>query len=259
MRFFSVYRQYIRISFNTAAAYRGDFFFTVIISMLNNLLVPLLTVLIYTGGASIPGWTFHEALLIQAVFMLCTGVCAPLFFSMVWMTMDKVREGAYDLVMLRPGSILLQTVAASFDIQSLGQLIGGLAMFIYALSNLGAPGLMGWLRFALLFLMGCAMVFGCILLMTATTFKWVGNSRIFEIFDAATMFGRYPIDIFTGPLRGVITYIFPVAMLGFFPAAAILGRTGPEMLIACVPCVLFVCLGILIFRRMVYAYQSAGG
>lgn len=258
-RALAVYRQYIRISFGNAAAYRGDFFFTVIISMLNNLLVPLLTVLIYAGGASLPGWTFHEALLIQAVFMLCNGVCAPLFFSMVWITMDRVREGTYDLLLLKPGSTIFLTLASSFDIESVGQLMGGLLMFVYALVNLGAPGLLGWLQFLLLFLMGCAMVFGCILLMTATTFKWVGNSRVYEIFDAATLFGRYPITIFERGLRMVITYVFPVAMIGFFPATAILGRTGPEMLVACVPCLAFVGLGFLLFRRMIHQYQSAGG
>ena len=100
---------------------------------------------------------------------------------------------------------------------------------------------------------------GCILLMTATMFKWVGNSRIYEIFNAVTMFGRYPGTVFSGVLKNVTTYVVPVAMLGFFPASAILGRTDFSMLIACVPSVCFLLLGLAVFRAMIYLYQSAGG
>lgn len=257
--FWNVYRQYIRISFSAAAAYRVNFFFTLAISLCSHLLAPLLTVLIYAGGAQLPGWTFHEALLIQAVFMLCTGICAPLFGNVVWITMDHVRAGSYDLLMLKPGSTLLITVASAFDLENLGSLIGGGVMFGYSLAHVDKAGLMGWTSFALLFAAGICMNLGCILIMAATTFKWVGNSRIYEIYDVITMFGRYPAPIFRGPLRAAVTYVVPVAMLGFFPASAILGRQSWEMLAAVLPCAAFLALGWLLFRRMTYLYQSAGG
>lgn len=257
--FLSVYRQYIRISFSSAAAYRANFFFTVIISLLSNLLVPLVTVLIYAGGASIPGWSFHEALLIQSVFMLCTGICAPLFGNMVWITMEHVREGSYDLLMLKPGPTVFITMASSFDLENLGAFIGGLGMFVYAVRRVPVAGVGGWAVFCGLFLMGVCMTLGCILVMAATTFKWVGNSRIYEIYDAVTMFGRYPGTVFSGPLRVLITYVVPVSMLGFFPAAAILGRATSGMYLAVLPCGAFLVLGWLLFRRMIHLYQSGGG
>ena len=256
---FSVYKQYIRIAVSSSMAYRANFFFMVLISLLSNLLLPLLTVLIYAGGASIPGWSFYEALLIQSVFMLCTGICAPFFFNMVWITMEHIREGSYDLLMLKPGSTIFITVASSFDLENTGTLVGGVAMFAFTLAHLPAASWLNWAQFLLLLVMGISMTLGCILLMAATTFKWVGNSRIFEIFDAVTMFGRYPGTIFGGVLRGLTAYVIPVAMLGFFPASAILGRMTGEMFIACLPCVGFLLLGVAVFRRMTYLYQSAGG
>ena len=259
MRALYIYRQYIRISFNSAAAYRMNFFFMVFISMLSNMASPLLTLLIYAGGSRFPGWTFHEAMLIQSVFMLCNGVCAPFFMNMVWITMDRVREGTYDMLLLKPGSTVFITVASSFELENTGVLAGGLILFIYSLRQLPPAGFQQWIQFVFLFIIGISMTLGCILLMTATTFKWVGNSRIFEIFNSITMFGRYPGTVFGGALKNALIYVIPVSMLGFFPASAILGRAGNEMFLACIPCVLFLILGLAVFRRMIYRYQSAGG
>ena len=255
----SVYRQFVRISFNSAATYRTNFFFTLAISLLGNMLVPLLTILIYSGGSGIPGWTFHEALLIQSVFMLCNGICAPFFMNMVWFTMDHIRNGTYDLLLLKPGSTVFITIASSFDLENTGILAGGIMMFAYSVLHLPPAGIGDWLLFFLLFLMGVSLILGFVLIMAAASFKWVGNSRIYEIFDSVTMFGRYPGTVFRGFLKNLVTYAVPVSMLGFFPASAILGRTNIEMFIACVPCVLFIFLGFFMFNRMIYLYQSAGG
>jgi len=237
-----------------------DFFVTLVISLLSNLLVPLLTILIYTGGAEIPGWTFAEAMMIQSVFMLCVGICSPLFNNMVWITMQHVREGTYDLILLKPGPASFLTIGASFDIGNIGMMIGGVAMFIYSLINLPVtPGLIEWLTFLLLAFMGICMTLGCTLLMSATTFKWVGNSRVYEIFDAVTMFGRYPSTVFGRVLQNVTIFAVPVAMMGYIPAAAIMGRSTAGMLLACLPSAMFLLSGYLVFNRMVRRYQSAGG
>src|SRR5438094_67098 len=35
--------------------------------------------------------------------------------------------------------------------------------------------------------------------------------------------GRFPSDIYTQPMRGIITYVFPIAVMISFPAKAYLG------------------------------------
>jgi len=256
---FSVIRQYIRVSFASAAAYRADFFLALVVNLINTFLIPLLTVLIYTNGAAIPGWSFAEALLIQSVYMFCTGLCAPFMNNIVWVTMEHVREGTYDLLMLKPGSTVFITIASSFSLDNIGVLLGGAAMFAFSLKSNPAPSVSGWLQFGFLFVMGICMYLGCMLLMAAVCFKWIGNSRLPSIYGAVSLFGRYPATIFSASLRIVVTYALPVAMLGFFPASAILGRTSPEMFASAIFCTAFLALGWGVFRRMIYLYQSAGG
>lgn len=254
-----IYGQGIRISASSSMAYRADFFVNLIISLLSNLLLPLVTVLIYGAGAAIPGWSFHEALCIQAVFMLCTGVSGACFYSLVGITMGRIREGSYDLLLIKPGPVIVITLSDGFAFDNLGSLLGGTGIFIYALTGLAAPSALQWLQFVFLFLMGLLVLLGMTLIMSATMFKWVGNSRIFEIFDAVSMFGRYPGTIFPRTLATFITYLLPVGMLGFLPASALLGGLSAVSFLACIPCVIFMLLGYALFRHMVTLYQSAGG
>ena len=223
------------------------------------MLLPLVTILIYGAGVGFPGWSFHEALLIQAVFMLCTGVCSPLFYNVVWLTMNHVKEGTYDLMLIKPGSVVFNTLAYSFEAESIGILAGGLFIFFYALSNLPLPSVMDWVKFIFLFTLGIIMSLGLVLLMASSSFVWVGNSRIFEIYDALTALGRYPGSIYPTFAKNIVSYILPVATLGFFPASAILGESSGYMFFAAIPCTAFLAVGILLFKKMISEYQSAGG
>lgn len=258
-RILAMYKVSMKISLASAMSYRADFVFNAIISLLSNLLIPLVTLLIYGSGASIPGWSLYEALLIQSVFMLSTGLCTPFFYNMVWITMEHIKNGSYDLMLIKPCPVIATTMALGFDIDSIGTLLGGVAMFIVAVCHTPLDGFWAWLLFAVFLVMGIAVLLGMICIMAASAFKWVGNSRIFEIYSSVSQFGRYPATIFPRALFLVVSYILPVSMLGFFPAAALLGKADPAFLFAIIPCVAFMLFGIWLFGRMVRLYQSAGG
>jgi ABC-2 type transport system permease protein len=55
------------------------------------------------------------------------------------------------------------------------------------------------------------------------------------------------------------SFIIPVGMIGFYPASALLGRLDPAVLIAVIPCVLFMFFGIWLYLHMVKLYEGVGG
>jgi ABC-2 type transport system permease protein len=110
-----------------------------------------------------------------------------------------------------------------------------------------------------LFVAGVAVMAGIQLIMGALSFKWVGNSRLYEIFTSAETFGKYPISIFPPAVRAVITFIIPVGLVGFYPAAALLGRAGAEGFIAASFALLFFGFGVWLYAYMIRLYKGAGG
>jgi ABC-2 type transport system permease protein len=258
-RYLLIYRECIKVAFATASTYRLNFFLNSVIMLLGDILFPLVTILIYGSGAGFEGWTIYEVLLIQSVFTMSMAIADMSFHGIMWATMFAVREGNFEMVLLMPVDTMFLLMAKTFSIDGIGLLLGGIAIFIISLINLTAPTLIMWLQFVAMFVVGMMVMLGISLIMAATSFKWVGNSRIPEIFDSLRSFGKYPQSIFPKTVLIVSSYVLPVAMIGFFPAAALLGRGGYVMFYAILPCVLFMTLGILLYRSMVRLYQGVGG
>ena len=256
---FYIYVMSLKNSFSARMAYRADFFFSCIMIFISDMLIPFVTLLIYRTGSSFPGWTMYEVFLIQGVFMLSKGAASLLFFGIVWNTIFRVREGVYDLLLIKPVSTLFLSVAMDFDIDSIGSFVsGGITIYI-AMRGLPMPGIFEWSGFILFFCLSLVVQFAFALFMAGSGFKWVGNSRIFEIFDSLTLFGNYPRTIFSKTFQTIISYIIPVAFIGFFPAYVLLGNDFRGMLPVVLVCFVFLAAGLVFWKYMLSKYTSAGG
>jgi ABC-2 type transport system permease protein len=240
-------------------AYRTDFFINAGMSLLTDLVMPAITLLIYQSGGSFPGWTLYEALLIQGIFSTARGIAFTVFFGIVWNVFSHVREGTFDLLLVKPRSALYLALINGIDSDNASRILSGIVMTAVALANLPPPGVMQWLQFTVLFLLSLSVLFSLTLLMSGTLFKWVGNSRVYEVFDSLVSFGLYPKTIFSRSFQTIISTIIPVAMIGFFPASALIGRPSGETLVAAVACVVLLSASLLFWHTMLRSYTSAGG
>jgi ABC-2 type transport system permease protein len=249
----------IKLALATRMAHRADFMMSASMMVAVELIVPLITFLIYRSGAGYPGWSLYQAMLIQGLFLLAKGIAFPLYFGMVRNTLNLVREGSFDLLLLKPNSPLFMVIITAFDPEELGKLFGGLVLVSVALRHVPNPSLSQWLLFCLLMVLSQMMIFSWAMIMSAAVFKWVGNSRVFEIFDAVTDFGNYPLSIFSKGAQTVLSIAMPVAMIAFFPASVLLGQSQPLLVPCMVMTLVFLCVGSLYWRWMLARYTSAGG
>lgn len=240
-------------------AYRSHFILSIILLIAGDLLVPMITLLVYRSGASFPGWSLHEALLVQGVFGLAKGIAFPIFFGMVGSTLVLVREGTFDLLLLKPRPTLFMTMLSGLDPEDFGRLLSGGVLFVYALSGLPPPTLIGWVQFIGLFLASLAVLCAFSLFLSGLLFRWVGSGRVYDIFDSVTSFGMYPGTIYAKSFQQLITYVIPVGIIAFVPASALLGRAGWNAVGAVAASVLFLAAGLVYWHRMLRGYTSAGG
>lgn len=259
MKHLKLYRVCLRTAFSQAVAYRADFLMGSLITLLSNILFPLVTILIYANGATFPGWNMWEVLLIQSIYSMSTGFASMMLSSVVWVTMDHIRDGSFETVLLKPISPLFYIIATNCDVRSISLVLGGMVMAIIAACQTGIAGIGAICSFVLLFLAGFMVLCGMNLIMAAISFKWVGNSRIPEIFDSISNFGKYPLMIFPKALQVLAVLIIPVAVIGYFPSSALLGRLDPKAYIALLPCALFLCFGIWLYNKMILLYEGVGG
>jgi ABC-2 type transport system permease protein len=256
---FGVYIQGIKSSLASRMAYRGDFIMSMFIMMIVELGGPVITLIIYNNGASFPGWGVYEVLLLQGIFLLSRGISFPLFMGIVWNTISRVQEGTFDLLLIKPRSILLMSIASAFDSEDLGKLIGGILVFGIAMKNLPAQPLHNWITFFIFFIFSILLMFAFGLFMAGLGIVWIGNYRIYDIFMAVMEFGMYPKSIFTKSFQTITTYIIPISLLASYPASALLGKPNTNVLLALASAIVFFLAGLWFYFRMVANYTSSGG
>jgi ABC-2 type transport system permease protein len=239
--------------------YRADFIFSSFMILVAELVIPVITLLIYKTGASFPGWSVNEVLLLQGVFMAARGFAGLLFFGLVWNTLDRVREGTYDILLIKPASTLFLSIATSFESDSIGVIISGTAVSAFALARLPGSGFANILIFIVLFVLSLVVLFSFALMMAGSVFKWVGNSRIYEIFDSIVSFGNYPRTIFSKAFQTIISYILPISLIGFLPASVLLGKNMVGLPGSAAACLVFLGIGLTFWKVMLKKYTSAGG
>lgn len=258
-RYINVYKECIKVAFASASTYRLNFILNCIIMLLGDIIFPLITVLIYGSGAGFEGWTVYEVLLIQSIFTMSTAIADMTFHGIMWVTMDMVRNGNMEMVLILPIDTMFILMARTFSFEGIGLFIGGLTIFVVAVINVAVPTAFMWFQFVAYFIIGLMVMMGIALVMAAISFKWVGNSRIPEIFGSIRDFGKYPQSIFPKAIVIISSMIIPVAMISYYPAAALLGRENPAMFIMILPCLLFLLFGVYLYRHMVRLYQGVGG
>jgi ABC-2 type transport system permease protein len=158
---------------------------------------------------------------------------------------------------MRPLPFIVLTTAQP---ESAGVALGGAVLMAWSASrSVHAVSPAAVLRFLGLFLAGLCAMAGIALVMAATSFRWVGNSRLPEIADSVQTVGRYPLRIFPGAVQGVVTFVVPVAMVGFYPASALLGHSAAGMWPAAALCAAFLGFGAWLYHQQVRHYQGVGG
>jgi ABC-2 type transport system permease protein len=240
-------------------AYRMNFFLVMFTIMAFELLFPIVTILIYGNGLSFPGWGLYEVLLIQGVFLLSKGISLWIFIGMWTNVLSRVREGTFDLLLIRPASPMFLTIVTNFSIDEIGTLPAGILLTSISLRYVAAPGFANWIWFILLFLFSILILFSLTVIMSATVFKWVGNSRLGELFNVIYDFGNFPVTIFSKAFQILITWVIPIAMVAFLPVSVLLEKPIPNIVISICAGFGFFFVAIVFWRIMLRKYESAGG
>lgn len=258
-RYLKLYGICLKTLFISETAYRLNFILGLVITFIGNILFPLVTLLIYANGQSFPGWNFYQVLLIQSIFTISTGIASTFFSGIFWATNSNIRDGSFEVVLLKPVNPLFFMMASTFNFQGIAYIIGGILMFVLSAIHCVTFTWLGLLNFVIFSCAGVFVMLGIELIMSATSFKWIGNSRIPEIFDSVKQFAKYPMTIFPSVSRSITTFIIPVAMVAFVPAASLLGQVETWFYWALIPCAVFTILGFMLYHKMIKLYESAGG
>ena len=261
MKFWKIWRGWLALNVSVEATYRFNFFMKILAMIVFDSFGPLLALVIYGVSSGIPGWSFEEFLLMQGLFSLTTGLVHFMFWGFAGRIVEAVRDGRYDVELVRPGNPLLLAMATGSNMDGAPRTCVGIVVTTYALTKLGwIFSITNLFYFAALVVSAILFFLALQVIIAAMSFLFVKSYTLMQVFDVFTDIGKNPITVF-GPIGvTVMTYLFPIGLAAFYPAQAILGRMSPISVLAVFGMgVLFFAASAGLWNIGLKRYTSAGG
>jgi ABC-2 type transport system permease protein len=214
---------------------------------------------------SLAGWTLGQVAFLYGLRLIVHAVAGVLtgpFFGLDW----QVRSGEFDRYLIRPLPPLLQFMTQRVEISILGDLLGGVGIFIAANQLIGLAWTPAAVVYLLLAIAGGALAEGAVrILIGAFSFRLLASQSFLFLADSVfSTFANYPLTIFGVILQFLFTFVLPLAFVAYVPASVLLDRTAELQVnpvlayIAPVIGALWIAVAVGVFNRELRNYQSAG-
>jgi ABC-2 type transport system permease protein len=167
-----------------------------------------------------------------------------------------IWRGTFDFVLLRPVDTQLLASLRHWRLLAIFDLLLGLLVLGVAAGRLEAgPG--QWAAFAPALGAGLLTLYAVLLFFTSLVF-WSPGFLFTWIFHGLFQMGRYPVGIYPGFLRPILTWVIPVGVMTTIPAQALAGELPAWLLGAAVAfAAAAFALASLSFRKALGKYASA--
>lgn len=255
-----LYLHYVSVSIRCMMQYKKSFFLTVIGQFLISFNVFLSIFFLFRRFSAIGQYTYRQVLLCYGI-VLMEFTCAEMFARGFDTFSETVRTGAFDRVLVRPRSEILQVLGSRFELTRIGRLLQAVVMFSYGIANSGVDW-NGYRILTVIFMLigGSAVFAGLFLIYAALCFFTLDGLEFMNVFtDGAREFGKYPIGVYGRKLLLFTTVLIPYALIQYYPLLYLIGqKTSPVYGFLPLLAVWFLLPAGALWRFGVKHYQSSG-
>lgn len=215
---------------------------------------------------SIGGWSMGEMAFLYSLLVLSQGIVSCAFGGLLDFG-NMVRDGSFDRTMIRPLSPLLQVIMNGFDLTGFIHIFLGVIAVVLANSLISIE----WSVFKFFILVLVVLGGSCILasiriIIAAVAFWAVNNTSLVHLFVFSSReFLLYPMNIYSGGVKILLTFLIPLGFINFYPAHFFLQKDTanlfhPLFVYATLPVGLtMLVLSLGLWKIGQDSYESAGG
>lgn len=252
-------RLFIKNSLLIELEYRVNFIGLMLLSLVDATWSIGGALLFYSHRATIGGWTFDQALVVIGLYFLAYGFVDVVLRPNIDDMVEAIRTGTMDFVLVKPVNSQVHATLRHYRFQKLSSVAVGLAIIVYALIRLHqVPGVGQVLLFILLCGGAMVLLYSAMTMLATLSFWLVDVSNIEEFIVGFLEAGRFPSDAFPELVRGLLTFVVPIAFITTVPAEVLLGRlTPPFVLYGWIIALALLAASIGLWRVALRHYTSA--
>lgn len=179
------------------------------------------------------GWNYNQILFAYGILTLAKALNHLVADNLWSLGHVYLRAGRLDPLLVRPLNPLFHLLVDRFNPEGLGYLLMGLVLTLRSASATGIAWT--WFKFLYLFvavLSGGAIFVGLNLITASMAFFFMDALPLTLAVFQTHQLAQYPLSIYRGSLRLVVTWAVPYCFASYIPAGYLLGREGAWMALA---------------------------
>jgi ABC-2 type transport system permease protein len=249
--------QFLRVGVMNELQYRANFFIQLLQSLVAIATGLIVLALVFDNTTDLSGWTRPQLLIVMGVFTVMGGIIGFVIEPNMGRLMSDIQLGTFDYVLTKPADSQLLTSIREFRLWRLTDVVVGGVVIVWGAGQLDRP--VGWLEgvgFSLLLVVGGVMIYCFWLLLTTGAFWFVRMEMMQELFTGLYRAGQYPVGIYPGWLRVMLTFLVPIAFAVTVPSEALTGRLTVGLAVLAVVFAAFLLVLTRLFWRFAVAHYS---
>ncbi len=252
---------FFRTSLQQILSFRFDFF-SKILNLILHLIGSIGCILIlFSKVEVINGWNLYETLTVIGVFNFMEGFkfvfLSPSLDSLSGLG-GELWTGSFDHTLLKPVPLQFFISVRKWSPLSIIDVIISLIIIIFAAASIGNPVSAGSIvLFVAALISGIIILYSIMLILSSAAFWFLGTPMLW-IFNNIIQLGRYPVGIYPGAFKFLLTWILPVGLIITVPTDLLLGKlsiinlSGPLIF-----AVIIYVIAVRFFKQSLKKYVSA--
>lgn len=255
----SIYLSFITASLKEMLIYRLDCIVGILSQTLTQIVEIIFIWIAFQNTNNLAGWNFNQILLLYGITLMSLAICSFGFDGTYDLGPKFIREGEFDKILLRPVHPLISVMGNSKDFVSFGYLVLGLIITITMLIKLSIP-ITIFLIFKILFfiVIGGAILGGIQTIFSISAFWTYRSNEVIWTFFRIYTFAQYPVDIYSGFIKILITFILPFTFVAYYPTMDYLGLNKYMIYLSPIVAIIIWIIAINIWDWALKKYRSTG-
>jgi ABC-2 type transport system permease protein len=261
MHYLRLIRRFAEASAQNEMAYRANFWISMLRSLLNLGTGVVGVAVLFGQVGTVRGWDYPATLALLGVYLTVDALrglfIGPSLDALAGLG-GEIWNGQFDFTLMRPADVQFLASLRHWRPLTLIDLALGLSVLGTAVIKLETSlTLARAVSFLIALGTGMTILYAILLAFTSVVF-WSPTLLYTWVFDAVFQMARYPVGLYPGWLRLVLTWVVPVGIMTTVPAQALTGELPARMLIGSVALATALLVGSsALFRSGLRRYASA--
>jgi ABC-2 type transport system permease protein len=221
-----VLRAFLSVGVLNIVQYRSDFAIAVLNGVVSLATQLLGLSVVFAHTPDLHGWTREALLVLIGVHFFISGVVGVVMRPSMEALMEGIRLGTFDFLLTKPADAQLLASVQRVAPQAVTDVVLGIGVVVVGVTRTGlSVGPSELAQFVITILAGMGIVYGFLMLLSTLAFWLVRLDNVLVIFQSLFgSAGRWPVTIFPGWMRFVLTFVVPIAFAVTVPAQALSGQ-----------------------------------